>query len=96
MKLSLKVSLIVGMLVLSNITAALVSEMIHARLKVLQKPANRAQTKTMDFETRKAAPVEEISRIAGDGFALVYPGGRASRLKGGPSPDLSPGVEAVV
>jgi methyl-accepting chemotaxis protein len=118
MKLSLKVSLIVGALVLlfmvglalvsdaiasgiiegaakkslqsqSNITAALVSETIHSRLNILQELANRARTKTMDFETQKAALIEEIDRIGADDFAIVYPDGRAPHLRGGQSPDLS-------
>jgi methyl-accepting chemotaxis protein len=118
MKLSLKVSLIVGGLVFlfmaglafvsdtiasgiiegtakkslqsqSNITAALVSEMIHSRLNVLQELANRAQTKTMDFETQKAELIKEIDRVGADDFAIVYPDGKAPHLKGGQSPDLS-------
>jgi methyl-accepting chemotaxis protein len=73
----------------SNIAASLVSETIHSRLSILQELANRVQVKTMDFETQKAALIEDIDRIGADDFAIVYTDGRAPHLKGGQSPNLS-------
>jgi methyl-accepting chemotaxis protein len=43
----------------------------------------------MDFETQKAALIEEIDRIGADDFAIIYPDGRAPHLRGGESPNLS-------
>jgi methyl-accepting chemotaxis protein len=78
-----------SMLSQAEIAAALVSEAIHSRLNTLQELANQRDVRSMDFETQKAALINEIDRTGADDFAIVYPDGNAPHLKGGQAPDLS-------
>jgi methyl-accepting chemotaxis protein len=78
-----------SMLSLAETTAALVGESIRSRLNTLQELANRRDVCSMDFETQKAALINEIERTGADDFAIVYPNGNAPHLKGGQSPNLS-------
>ncbi|MFP3090814.1 methyl-accepting chemotaxis protein [Treponema sp. TIM-1] len=107
MKLSLKVSLIVGALVLifmaglalvsdtiasgiiegtakkslqsqSQIAARLISEsIVEGKLNVLYELANRARTKTMDWETQRNSLLPEIDRHGYIEFFIVAPDGTA-------------------
>ncbi|MDR2021313.1 MAG: Cache 3/Cache 2 fusion domain-containing protein, partial [Treponema sp.] len=111
MKLSLKVSLIVGALVLffmvgmavvsntiasgimagtaekslqnqSRIAAQLISEgIIKAELSVLYELANRARTRTMDWETQRESLLPEIDRHGYLDFGIVGMDGVAHYIK---------------
>jgi methyl-accepting chemotaxis protein len=78
-----------SMLSQAEIAAALVAESIQSRLNTLQELANQRDVRSMDFETQKAALINEIDRTGADDFAIVYPDGSAPHLKGGQSPNLS-------
>jgi methyl-accepting chemotaxis protein len=78
-----------SMLSQAEISATLVSEAIHSRLNTLQELANYQDVRSMDFETQKAALIDEIDRTGADDFAIVYPDGNAPHLKGGETPNLS-------
>jgi methyl-accepting chemotaxis protein len=71
------------------LAASLVSETIQSQLNVLQQLANRAGTRTMDFDAARESLLPDIAGTGADDFALVYPDGRAPHLKGGQAPDLS-------
>jgi methyl-accepting chemotaxis protein len=73
----------------AEIAAALVSEAIHSRLNTLQELANQREVRSMDFETQKAALIDEIERTGADEFAIIYPDGSSPHLKGGQAPNLS-------
>jgi methyl-accepting chemotaxis protein len=77
------------MLSQAEIAAALVAESIHSQLNTLQELANQRDMRSMDFETQKAALINEIDRTGADDFAIIYPDGNAPHLKGGQSPNLS-------
>jgi methyl-accepting chemotaxis protein len=79
----------VSMLSQAEIAAELVSETLHARLNLLQELANRREVRSMDFETQKAALIDEIDNIGADDLAIVYPDGNAPHIKGGQAPNLS-------
>jgi methyl-accepting chemotaxis protein len=111
MKLSLKVSLIIGVLVLffmagmvglsnvitsrimqntaekslqnqADIAAQLVADgIIKADLNVLYELANRARTKTMDWETQRDSLLPEIDRHNYLDFGIVGPDGQAHYIK---------------
>jgi methyl-accepting chemotaxis protein len=72
----------------AEIIAALVAETIHSQLNVLQELANLREVRSMDFETLKAALINEISRIGADDFAVIYPDGNSPHLKDGQAPNL--------
>ncbi|MDR2069605.1 MAG: methyl-accepting chemotaxis protein [Spirochaetaceae bacterium] len=78
-----------SMLTQAEIAAALVSETIQSQLNILQKLVNQREVRSMDFETQKAALIDEIDRTGTDDFAIVYPDGSAPHLKGGQAPNLS-------
>ncbi|MDR3138296.1 MAG: methyl-accepting chemotaxis protein [Treponema sp.] len=78
-----------SMLSQAEIAAALVAETIHSRLNTLQELANQRDVRSMDFETQKAALINEIGRTGADDFAIVFPDGSAPHLKGGQAPNLS-------
>jgi methyl-accepting chemotaxis protein len=119
MKLSLKVSLIIGALVLffmagmvaisnvitsrimqntaekslqhqAGLLALLVSEgLIEANLNVLYELANRAQTRTMDWETQRESLFPEIDRHDYLDFGIVGPDGQAHYIKDDSVSDLA-------
>ncbi|MDR2739258.1 MAG: methyl-accepting chemotaxis protein [Treponema sp.] len=78
-----------SMLSQAEIAAALVAETIQSRLNTLQELANQRDVHSMDFETQKAALINEIDRTDADDFAIIYPDGNAPHLKGRESPNLS-------
>jgi methyl-accepting chemotaxis protein len=73
----------------AEIAAKLVSETIQSRLLVLRELATQRDVRSMDFETQKAALINEIGSVGMDDFAIVYPDGRAPHLKDGSVPNLS-------
>jgi methyl-accepting chemotaxis protein len=111
MKLSLKVSLIIGALVLffmlgiaavsdriasrimretaekslqnqSTIAAQLIADgVIEAELKVLYEAANRAETRTMDWEIQQAGLLPDIDRLGYLDFGIVDLNGQAHYIK---------------
>jgi methyl-accepting chemotaxis protein len=119
MKLSLKVSLIVGALVLffmvgmaitsnliaseimketaekslhaqSKIAAQLISEgVIKAELSVLYELANRARTRTLDWEIQRDSLLPEIDRHGYMDFGIVGLDGKAHYMKDNSVSDLS-------
>ncbi|MDR1410958.1 MAG: Cache 3/Cache 2 fusion domain-containing protein, partial [Spirochaetaceae bacterium] len=119
MKLSVKVSLIVGALVLlfmvcmaivsnmrvsgimegtaekslqnqSKIAAQLISDgIIKAELDVLYELANRAETRTMDWEIQRDSLLPEIDRHGYMDFGIVGPDGIAHYIKDGSTSNLA-------
>jgi methyl-accepting chemotaxis protein len=59
------------------INAEIVSVTLRGQLNVLQELANRARTKTMDWDTVKPSLEEDVKRLGYIDVALVYPDGTA-------------------
>jgi len=118
MKLTYRISLLVGLLVVAVAAAigvpallvasrmvreaaenALLSQAqsgadmvrfrLESRLELLQEMANRAGTRTMDFEIQRESLLPEIDRLGYLDLGILIPGGMGRTIKEGTQTDLS-------
>ncbi|MDR2478315.1 MAG: methyl-accepting chemotaxis protein [Treponema sp.] len=67
----------------ANTNANVISITLQGQLEVLQELANRARTKTMDWDTVRSSLTGDVERIGYLDLALVYPDGTARYILSG-------------